>query len=153
MKKVWISISISIIIMIIALDYYQHNKHKVRAIEESVTELMDMRQRDVPVTKAPLITVEIPDITTEFSEADTQFVYKDSLPDIDSSLKVEKAELSEYHSTVVANATEQSESSPKEPKSYRDRLIKKHGYSPGIDRFLFLESVALKKTWQPCLRA
>ena len=144
MKKVWLSGLIALVIIGCALFYNYHNRKELKAYEEHIAELTAPRQPSVAVASVPVTEVDSFDEPTESNPLNLN---DEALGEEECCPDEEVSELFEVHSmsdTFFEEQPAQSSDSAETSEGgswLRQHLIKKHGYSPDIDRYLELSEL------------
>ena len=141
MKRVWISTLIALIFVVGAICYSYYNRQNSRDFEESVSELITLQEPTVIAIEPSIVSV--PDTISDSSETLSQTSEDETLLDEECCPDDEVGELYEIHTDnfVEGKPSQASKSvdNSYDPDWYRKSLIKKHGYSPDIDRYLELD--------------
>ena len=145
MKKVWLSALIAVVIVAGSLCYYYYQRQRMRAVKEHVTKLVTPQQSSVVVKASPVNSrVDVFDEPVDpnpLNLDDAGIQEQECCPD------EEVNELYDIHTTdskFIEQQPTQSVDSAKKLTGYalvRDKLIKKHGYSPDIDRYIELTKI------------
>lgn len=148
MKWVCLSGLIAFVIVVCSIGYYLHKRQDVKAIEDRITEVTTPRQPYVVATESPVETFT--DIHAETPGFNPLNLDDETLNERECCPEEEVSELYEYHSSPDSFVDEQSKQNSESDEStggnwLRQHLIKKHGYSPDIDRYLELTKLLESK--------
>ena len=155
MKKVWVSILIAFILIAGATSYSIYQKHKMKAIEEHVADVIKVPQPNVAVA-TPTETETSGDTSNPLN------LENDTLSDKECCPEDETSELYDFHTsqdTFTAEAHIHTETKGSEEKLtgdawVRKHLTEKHGHSPDIDRYIYYNNLMLSdkmKTFEEVL--
>ena len=138
MKKVWVSTIIAVVIVGASLYYSYQNQKQLKAFKEDATQIRAPQDKPTVAIHSQVTEVYAPHEITE--EAPLNFD-DETLSEEVCCPEEEIGELFEMQSDTFAELkpNQESESKSETTDSYRDLLIKRHGYSPDIDRYLLLE--------------
>ena len=141
--SLWFSILIALIVVVGATYYSYHQRQKMKAIQEHVSELTNPQpiKPSLAVAQSPDTEVDIFDDTSDPMDTDTKV-----LSDEECCSEEEVGELFDIHTTLgtfvdetlIPSATKGIENGDASSGGnwLRQHLIEKHGYSPDIDRYI-----------------
>ena len=138
MKKVWVATIIAVVIVGASLYYSYQNQKQLEIFKEDVAQIKAPQDETLVAIDSQVTKVYALDEITEENPLNFD---DETLSEEECCPEEEVGELFEMHSDTFAELKpeQESESKSETTDSYRDLLIKKHGYSPDIDRYLLLE--------------
>lgn len=147
MKRVWVSSSIAILIVAVAVTYSYHRQHEMTAIKEQVSAVMEVQSKPIVAIKPARIETII-EIHDHSSDTNPLNLNDELLSDEDCCPEDERREMMGIHSNLnpfhemPAEIAEQIKGDNSASKDWlKKHLIKKHGYSLDIDEYIRLLGV------------